>query len=180
MRERGVSTVGAVVLAGLAGTLATVLAMDWMLVDVRTPAPDAVRLRIPMPLLAARVATAFIPDQALSDVQAPHELRQRRELVMAALTSLAEAPDTTLVSVVAPDSRVEIAKRGDLIQIAVDADDAVVRCTVPLDGVVDALGGWDWQTFEPGMVLDVLSRAPMGELVRVEADDGTRVVITMW
>jgi hypothetical protein len=30
------------------------------------------------------------------------------------------------------------------------------------------------------MVLDVLSDAPMGELVRVEVDDGTRVVLTMW
>ncbi|HOC41674.1 MAG TPA: hypothetical protein PKJ99_01545 [Thermoanaerobaculales bacterium] len=180
MRERGVSTVGAVVLVGLAGTLATVLAMDWMMVDVRTPPPDAIHIRIPMPLVAARVATAFIPDQALSDVQVPPDLRQQRELVLAALTSLAESPDTNLVSVAAADSRVEIAKQGDVLQLAVDADDAVVRCAVPLDGVIEALEDWDWQAFDAGMIIDVLSAAPMGELVRVEADDGTRVVITMW
>jgi hypothetical protein len=180
MRERGVSTVGAVVLVGLAGTLATVAAMDWMMVDVRTPAPDAMHLRIPMPLVAGRIATALVPAEALKDARVPPELRQQRELVLAALGSLAEGPDTKLVSVVAPDARVEIEKEGDLLQIAVDADDATVRCVVPLDGVREALEDWDWQFFDPGMVLDVLADAPMGELVRVEADDGTRVVITMW
>lgn len=180
MRERGVSTVGAVVLVGLAGTLAAVAAMDWMMVDVRTPAPDAMHLRIPMPLVAGRIATALVPDEALKDARVPPELRQQRELVLAALGSLAEGPDTKLVSVVAPDARVEIEKKGDLLQIAVDADGATVRCAVPLDGVREALEDWDWQSFEPGMVLDVLADAPMGELVRVEADDGTRVVITMW
>ena len=180
MRERGVSTVGAVVLAGLAGTLATVMAMDWMVVDVRTPAPDAMHMRIPMPLVAARVATAFIPEEATHDAEVPPELRQQRELVLAALRSLADAPDTTLVSVIAPDARVEVTKKGDLLKIVVDADDANVRCAVPLDGVLEALDDWDWQTFDPSMVLDVLSDAPMGEMVRVEADDGTRVVITMW
>lgn len=180
MRERGVTTVGAVVLVGLAGALAGVLAMDWMMVDVRTPPPDAIRMRIPVPLLAGRIATAFIPDQALSDVQVPPELRQQRELVLTALASLAEAPDTTLVSVVAPDSKVEIVKRGNLLQVAVDADDAVVRCAVPLNGVVEAFEDWDWQAFDADMIFDVLSAAPMGELVRVEADDGTRVVLTMW
>lgn len=180
MRERGVSTVGAVVLVGLAGTLAAVAAMDWMMVDVRTPAPDAMHLRIPMPLVAGRIATALVPDEALKDAQVPPELSQQRELVLAALGSLAEGPDTKLVSVVAPDARVEIEKKGDLLQIAVDADDATVRCAVPLDGVREALEDWDWQSFDPGVVLDVLAEAPMGELVRVEADDGTRVVITMW
>jgi hypothetical protein len=180
MRERGVSTVGAVVLAGLAGTLATVMAMDWMLIDVKTPAPDAMRMRVPMPLLAARVATAFIPEEAVRDVAVPPELRQQRELVMTALRSLADGPDTTLVSVVAPDARVEVTKKGDLLQIAVDADDANVRCAVPIHGVLEALDDWDWQTFDPDIVLDVLSDAPMGEMVRVEADDGTRVVISMW
>jgi len=180
MRERGVSTVGAVVLAGLAGTLATVMAMDWMVVDVRTPAPDAMHMRIPMPLLAARVATAFVPEEAMRDAEVPPELRQQRELVLAALRSLAEGPDTTLVSVIAPDARVEVTKKGDVLQVAVDADDANVHCAVPIHGVLKALDEWDWQTFDPDMVLDVLADAPMGEMVRVEADDGTRVVITMW
>ena len=96
MRERGVSTVGAVVLVGLAGTLATVLAMDWMMIDLRTPAPDSMHLRIPMPLVAGRVATALVPVEAMKDARVPRELRQQRELVMAALVSLAEGPDGTL------------------------------------------------------------------------------------
>jgi hypothetical protein len=180
MRERGVSTVGAVVLVGLAGTLATVAAMDWMLVDVRTSAPEAMHLRIPMPLVAGRIATAFVPDDALKEAEVPPELRQQRELVLAALRSLADGPDATLVSVVAPDAEVAVEKRGDVVHIRIDADDANVRCAVPLDGVLSALERWDWQSFDPGIALDVMASAPMGEMVRVEADDGTRVVISMW
>ena len=53
--QRGVSTVGAVVLAGLAGVLATVLMMDWMIVEVRTPEPEDLHLKVPFPLLAGRI-----------------------------------------------------------------------------------------------------------------------------
>lgn len=180
MRERGVSTVGAIVLTGLAGMLATLLAMDWMLVDVQVPEPDAVRIRVPFPLVAGRLAAAAIPDEAMQSAEVPAELRQQRETVLAALRSLADAPDATLVSVTAPDARVEIAKAGDTLRIAVDADDATVRCTVPLVGVLEALESWDWQTFDPGMIFDVLGAAPNGDLVRVEVDDGTKVAIRMW
>lgn len=180
MRERGVSTVGAIVLTGLAGMLAVLLAMDWMLVDVQVPDPDSMHIRVPFPLVAARVATACIPDGAMETAVVPPELRQQRETVLAAVRSLAEAPDATLVSVTAPDARVEISKRDDTLRIAVDADDATVRCTVPLDGVLEALEDWDWETFDPEMIIDILAAAPNGDLVRVEADDGTKVAIKMW
>lgn len=180
MRERGVSTVGAVVLTGLAGMLAGLLMMDWVIVDVRTPEPEAMRIRVPFPLVAGRIATAMIPDEALAEATVPPELRAQRETVLAALRSLADAPDATLVSVRTPDERVEIVKRGSDLRIEVDAEDASVRCAVPLDGLLDALEGWDWQTADPGMLFDVLGAASNGDLVRVEADDGTKVAITMW
>ena len=65
-------------------------------------------------------------------------------------------------------------------RIIVNADDAKVRCTVPLDGVLDALERWDWETFDPGMVFDVLAAVNHGELVNVEVDDGTRVAVKIW
>jgi hypothetical protein len=178
--QRGVSTVGAVILAGLAGVLAALLMMDWMVVEVRTPEPENVHLKLPFPLLAGRLATAFIPDEALQDVTVPPEVRQHRESTLTALRALVEAPDATLVRVRAEDASVDVTKRGSELLISVDADDAKVRCTVPVDGVLEALEKWDWETFDPKMAFDILGAASMGELVTVEVDDGTRVAINMW
>jgi len=180
MRERGVATIPAVLLAAAAGLLTAVFLMDWMVVDVRTTGEDAVHLKLPFPLVVGRMASACVPREAMKDAQVPPEVRQQKEHVLASLRALADAPDATLVRVETPSEKVLIAKEGKLLQISVDAPDATVRCTVPVTGVLDALEGWDWQTFDPGMVFDVLSAAPRGDLVRVEADDGTRVAISMW
>jgi hypothetical protein len=180
MRERGISTLGGILLAALAGMLTAGLIMDWMIVDVRTPEPESFRIWVPFPLVLGRIATAFIPDEAFEDAELPPEVREHREEAMAALNALLDAPDATFVKVDAPDAQVNIAKRGDNIEISVDADDAVVRCTVPLDGVIDALEDWDWQSIDPGMAFKILGAADHGELVNVEVDDGTRVVIKMW
>ena len=180
MRERGVSTLGGVFLATLAGMVVAALIMDWVVVDIHTPAPDAFHLKLPFPLVVGHVASSLIPDDVTSEAVVPPEVREQRELVLATVRSLAECPDATLVKVEADDARVEITKQGDDLLIAVDADDATVRCTVPLDGVLDALENWDWETFDPGMVFDVLEAVHHGELLRVEADDGTRVAVRIW
>ncbi len=179
-RQRGVSTVGAVVLAGLAGVLATVFMMDWMLVDVHTPEPESMHIMVPFPLLAGRVAASFVPDEAFRDAEMPDEFVQQREVVLTALRELAETPDATLVRVDADDAIVEISKVGDDVLVSVDAEDAKVRCKIPVDGILDALEDWDWQTADPQMIFDILGSASMGELVTVEAEDGTRVAIKMW
>ncbi len=178
--QRGVSTVGAVVLAGLAGVLATLLMMDWMVVDVRTPEPENIHIKVPFPLLAGRLAAGFVPDEALREATVPPELAAQREVVMQALRALAETPDATLVRVSADDAKVDVTKRGSDLIIAVDADDAVVRCKVPVEGILEALEDWDWETFDPKMAFDILGSASMGNLVTVEVDDGTRVAINMW
>lgn len=180
MRERGISTLAGVLLAGLAGTLTALALMDWMVVDVRTPAPDAFHIKVPFPLIAGRVATSFVPDKALEEATIPPEVTQQKDAVLAALRTLAEAPDTTFVKVEAPDAVVDISKKGDNLLISVDADDAKVRCKVPIDGVLDALERWDWKRVDPAMAWRILGAADHGDLVRVEADDGTKVAITMW
>jgi hypothetical protein len=180
MRERGVSTLGGIFLATLAGMVTAALIMDWVIVDVRTPAPDAFHIKVPFPLVVGHIASSFIPDDVTSEAVVPPEVREQRELVLAAVRSLVETPDATLVRVQADDAHVEITKKGDDLLVAVDADDATVRCTVPLDGVLDALEDWDWETFDPGMVFDVLAAVNHGELVTVEADDGTRVAVNIW
>jgi len=180
MRERGISTIGGVLLAGLAGILTAVAITDWAVVDVRIADPDPMHIRVPFPLFIADVASSFVPEDALDEAEVPPELAANKELILAAVTSLLDAPDTALVKVNAPDAHVEVSKIGDNLFVAVDADDATVRCTVPLDGVLYALERWDWQTFDPDLIFDTLGKADNGPLVTVEADDGTRVAINLW
>ena len=92
MRERGMSTFGAILLAALAGTLTAVAITDWMIVDVHVADPDPIHIKVPFPLFIADVATSFVPDEALEDVEIPPEVRENREHIMAAVTSLLEAP----------------------------------------------------------------------------------------
>jgi hypothetical protein len=187
--QRGMSTLGAVLLSATAGLLTATLLMDWMVVDVHvvdvSPHDDIelsspVHIKVPFPLAVASVATSFIPDEAFEDAEIPPEVTAQKELVIETVRALLESPDSTLVSVLAPDAKVEIVKDGDTLRIAVDAEDAVVRCNVPIDGVLTALENWDWETADPGMLFDMLHAAENGDLVTVATDDGVRVAIKMW
>ena len=180
MRERGISTIGGILLAGLAGMLTAVAITDWVVVDVQIVDPDPMHIKVPFPLFIADVASSFIPDEVLDETEVPPEMAANKELILAAVTSLLDAPDTALVKVSAPDVLVEISKLGDNLRIAVDADDAIVRCTVPLDGVLYALEKWDWETFDPDLIFDTLGKADNGPLVTVEVDDGTKVAVNLW
>ncbi|MCU0303776.1 MAG: hypothetical protein MUC56_06955 [Thermoanaerobaculales bacterium] len=180
MRQRGMSTIGGALLAALAGVATAVAITDWMVIDVRVADPEPVHIKVPFPLFVADLATELVPDEVLAEAEIPPEVTASREMVLAAVSSLLDAPDTTLVKVEAPDARVEIAKTGDNLTVAVDADDAVVRCTVPLDGVLHALERWDWKSADPDLIFDALGKADNGPLVTVDADDGTKVAINLW
>lgn len=179
--QRGMSTFGAVLLAGTAGLLTATLMMDWMVVDVHVIEDETpVHVKVPFPLIVADVASRFIPEEALAEAKVPVEARAQKELVLATLQALLDSPDSHFVSVRSDDANVDIFKEGRMLRVAVDADDAVVRCNVPIDGVLEALERWDWETFDPQMVFDVLHAAENGDLVTVATDDGVRVAIKMW
>ena len=179
--QRGMSTVGAVLLAATAGLLTATLMMDWMVVDVHVIEDDTpIHIKVPFPLIVANLAAGFIPDEVFEDAQIPPEAKAQKELVLATVRSLLDSPDAEYVKVRTEDANVNIFKDGDTLRIEVDADDAVVRCNVPIDGILEALEDWDWETFDPKMVLDVLHAAENGELVTVTTDDGVRVAVKMW
>ncbi len=181
MRERGISTVPAVLLAALAGLLTATLVMDWMVIDVTVP-EEGFRVKVPVPLVMARVATSFVPAEALDEAEIPPEVAAYREPTLAAVRALADCPDATLVKVEAErDVYVEVAKVGDELRIAVDveSEDVMVRCNVPLDGVLEALEEWDWKTADPDLIFAFLAEANNGQLVEVEAED-VRIAINMW
>ena len=179
MRERGMSTVPAVLLAGAAGLVVAVAMMDWMVIDIHTTGEDAVDLTVPVPLMVPRLAAVFIPDETLADARVPPEVRQHKELILAMVRELEAAPDTTLVRVDSPDAKVLIRTENDTLRLAVDADDATVRCAIPLSGLAKVLERWDWQTADPQLALDLLASARRGEMVKVEAEDA-RVSLSLW
>ncbi len=179
-RQKGISTLGSILLAAVAGPGAATVLMDWVIVDVQTPEPEAIHFKVPFPLVVADIAVAFIPDDVTQEMEVPQEVRAQREAVMAALSSLVDAPDGVLVEVTTPDETVSIVKKGRKILIDVDAEDAEVHCAVPLDGIYKSLERWDWEVFEPKMVLTALHHTSPGVLVDVNADDGTKVKITKW
>lgn len=178
-RERGVSTLGTVVLAGIAGLLVATVLADWMIVDVKVPEED-LRIVVPVPLVALRAAAGLIPEEELREARVPAEVREHRERVLAAVSALEQAPDGVYVEVDARDAKVRVEKKGDELLVSVDAEGARVSCAIPVDGVLDALEDWDWETVDPSMAFKVLGRADIGRMVTVEADDGTRVAITKW
>lgn len=188
-RERGVSTLGAVLLAGVAGLLTATLLVDWVVVDVHVAdvsghdsldVDTPLHIKVPFPLLVADLATGLIPRDVFEEAQVPPEAKAQRELVLAVVGALLDTPDTTLVKVRTEDANVDIEKEGDNLHILVDADEAVVRCTIPIDGVLAALEDWDWETFDPDLIFDVLHAADNGNLVTVETEDGVRVAVKMW
>ncbi len=178
--QRGVSTLGAVLLAGTAGLLTATLLMDWMVVDVHVEEDTPIHIKVPFPLIIADLASHFIPDEAMQEAQVPPELKAQKDLILATVNALLESPDTHFVKVETEEANVDIFKDGDNLRIEVDADDAVVSCMIPIDGVIDALEDWDWEVFDPKMVLDILHAADTGHLVNVETEDGVKVAIKMW
>ena len=179
--QRGMSTLGAVLLAGTAGLLTATLMMDWVVVDVHVVEEDTpIHIKVPFPLVVADIAAGFIPDELLEEAEIPPEVTAQKDLVLATVAALLDSPDTHLVKVRTEDANVDIFKEGDTLRISVDADDAVVRCNIPIDGVLAALENWDWETVDPQMIFDVLHAAENGELVTVTTDDGVRVAVKMW
>ena len=179
MRQRGATTLDVVVLAALLALLVAPLFMGWLVVDVRTPAPDRVNLKIPVPLGLLRLALVLAPDRELA-VEAPAELRHQREVVLAVLRALDESPDgTTFVRVTSPDAKVRIAKEGGRLVVDVDAEDGRVRCNLRTAALQRALEAWDWQQLTPDLALDLLAAVGPGELVAVDAEDA-RVRISVF
>jgi hypothetical protein len=183
------STVGAVLLAATAGLLTATLMMDWMVVDVHVvdvsehddlQVDVPLHVKVPFPLIIADMATGLIPDEVLEDARIPPEAKAQKDLVLATMRSLLESPDAEFVKVRTEEANVAIYKEGTTLRIEVDADEAVVRCNVPIEGILEALEDWDWETVDPQMIIDVLHAAENGDLVTVATEDGVRVAVKMW
>lgn len=178
--QRGLSTLAAIVLSALAGlTTATFLA-DWAVVRVRTPGPEVHNLTIPIPIVLGDMAAAFLPQDLADEAEIPPELKENKEAILEILGELIDAPDGRLISVDSDEANVRIGLKKGEILVHVDAPDAKVFCRLPLKGLRKALEKWDFETIEPDLLLKTLHSARSGNLVEVDAEDGTQVTISMF
>ena len=95
--QRGMSTLGAVLLAGTAGLLTATLMMDWVVVDVHVVEEDTpIHIKVPFPLVVADIAAGFIPDELLEEAEIPPEVTAQKELVLATVAAIASEGDAGL------------------------------------------------------------------------------------
>jgi hypothetical protein len=169
-RTRGVSTVGTVLVAATAALFVATFLSRWMVVDVRPQPGHGPRVILPVPLPLLQLAMRAVPEHEVSG-RMPAEVTRQRAQVLEAMRMLERAPDTTLLQVTSPDTRVLIRKVGDRLELSVDDDDTKVRGGLPLANVRKVLDRWDWQVMHPGVALDLLAAAGRGELLHVDAPD---------
>jgi hypothetical protein len=116
----------------------TVAATGIAWVDVREGGPNGTRIVLPVPLVAAEIAAAFIPTPDLRmdmDGDALAHLGSARKVVQA----LRDAPDGELVRVEDGDETVVVAKEGDTLRVHVTGRKEKVDVNVPLAAALDII-----------------------------------------
>lgn len=116
----------------------TVAATGVAWVDVRDGGPNGTRIVLPVPLVAAEIAAAFIPTPDLRmkmDGEALAHLGTARKMVQA----LRDAPDGELVRVEDGDETVVVAKDGDMLRVHVTGRTEKVDVNVPLAAALDII-----------------------------------------
>jgi hypothetical protein len=168
-------TVAAVLLAVPLFMMAVVAGTGCLLVDVRTD--EGPRIVVPVPLLMARAALAFAPEEAVR-VEVP-ELEEHHEMVLDVLEELRDAPDGVLVEVDDDADHVLIEKRGDYIEVFVHDGDDNVEVSVPIATVVESLESFDGERIDVSAVLKSLARASRTDLVHVRTAE-EEIKISLW
>ena len=125
-----------------AALLAVIASLGVMVVDVREGGPDGHRIVVPVPLLAAQTALAFVPQDK---VHIPAgEARKYMPVAREVLEALEAGPDGEIVRVEEPDEQVVIVKEGHVLHVRVHDHGNDVSVNVPirvaLSAVPDANG----------------------------------------
>ena len=169
--------------AGLGVFFALFVAMlvtNWVVVDVRTFEHDGVNLRVPVPLNVLRIPLHMAP-RASVHLPIPHSAVRQQARLLAALRTLQDAPDGTVVPVDLEDNGLEVSRRGDRLLIVVDDDGCGgdVRATLPYAATLRLLERSARGELEPRAVLDLLAAAERGDLLTVDAGN-SRVRVSAW
>jgi hypothetical protein len=113
-----------------AALVAGVASLGIVVVDVREGGPDGTHIVVPVPLVLAQAALAFVPEEKVRVKldRAEKYLPLAREMVEA----LAQGPDGELVRVEEPGEEVVITKKGDTLHVRVQDKNDDVTVNVPL------------------------------------------------
>ena len=154
------------------------LSSSCVVVDVR-PA-DGPRIIVPIPLVFARAALTFAPDEA-THIEIPEldDYADVAEQIVQIVDELLDAADGVLVEVRDGGEHVLIAKVGDQIEINVDGDEEQVTVRLPLTVIADILESYDGEKLETRDVLEALSTLSRTELVHVRTAD-EEVKVWIW
>jgi hypothetical protein len=120
------------VLSVPAALLATVASLGVVVVDVREGGAAGSHIVVPVPLVLAQGALAFVPEDT---ARVPiHEAGRYLPLAKEVLEALRQGPDGELVRVEEPGEEVVITKVGETLRIRVknQADDVMVNVPLPL------------------------------------------------
>jgi hypothetical protein len=131
---------------------------------------------VPVPLVAAEIAAAFIPTPDLRmkmDGEALAQLGNARKVVQA----LRDAPDGELVRVEEGDDTVVVAKEGDTLRVHVTGRKEKVDVNVPLAAALDIIRP-DGR-IDPSAAVRGLRYARFSTLVEVQ-DGDDHVKISVW
>ena len=169
--------IGAALAAVPAALLASVAATGVAVVDVRDSGPAGHRIIVPVPLVAAQVAAAFVPHGARRiDVG---EARRYLPAASEVLKALAEAPDGELVRVEQPNESVRIAKVGRDLAIDVKSPDGEVSVDVPIDLATTVLSEIESGEASPASLVGALRKARLTTIADVR-QGGKHVRVTVW
>lgn len=118
------------VLSVPAALVAGVASLGIVVVDVREGGPEGTHIVVPVPLVLAQAALAFVPEEKIRVKldRAEKYLPLAREV----LDALAQGPDGELVRVEEPGEEVVITKEGDTLHVRVQDKDDDVTVNVPL------------------------------------------------
>jgi len=147
-------------------------------VDVREGGSDGHHIVVPVPLLAAQAAAAFVPAHVNRELELPPEALQALPAAEKALEALAEAPDGELVRVEDRGETVVIRKAGDILEVRVNGRRENVNVNVPISMALEVLHGLREGRVRPSEVVGALRGARFTDLVEVQdGDDQVRVSI---
>ena len=154
---------------------ATVAATGVAWVDVREGGPNGTRIVVPVPLLAAELASAFVPIPDIASEMG--EARQHLGAARKVLDALRESPDGELVRVEDKDEMVVIAKEGDTLRVHVCGKNEDIDVNVPLESAAQVIRP-DGR-IDPAAAVRGLRHARFQTLVEVR-DGDDHVKISLW
>ena len=172
--------IGKILLAGAIGvpvaTTATVAATGVAWIDVKEGGADGHRIVLPVPLLLAETAVAFIPQKELN-LDLPPEAVAHMGAVREVLQALATSPDGEYVRVQEEEQHVVIEKVGDTLHVQVHGKDGEeVTVNLPLSAVSEIIDRHG--RIAPARAVGLLRQARFSTLVEVHhGEDHVKIAV---